>query len=113
MIPASRKSYTYSLSLPPYQLTKFQIEDALHASLCTEEQKEKLAKAVSFTSVRITFNNLVRIGAGTVSALEERIFRQSIYSPWTHTRFYTAAGTTKCTPLHPYSLAQTLSDLDF
>ena len=100
-VPASRKSYTYSLSLPPYRLTNFQntVEDALHASICTEEHKENLAKAVSFTSVQITFNSIVGIGAGKVSALEDRIFRQSIHSPWTHTRFYTAVGTTKCSPL--------------
>jgi len=78
---------------------------------------EKLLKAVSFTSIYITFNIIVGIGVAKVLALHDRNFRQSIHFPMVadaNRGFCTATGTTKCTlPLHPYSLTQTLLDLDF
>jgi len=46
---------------------------------------EKLPKAVSFTSVQITFNIIVGIGAGKVSAHNCRILGQSIHFPWLQT----------------------------
>ena len=42
---------------------------------------EKLPKAVSFTSVRITFNIIVRISADKASAHNCRTFSQSIHFP--------------------------------
>ena len=83
-VPASRESCTYSLSLLTYQLTNFQItvEDALHASLCTEEYMWEITESSKILSVQINFNIIVRIGAAKVSALDNRIFRQRIYFPW-------------------------------
>jgi len=63
---------------------------------------EKLPKAVSFTSIYITFNIIVGIGVAKVSALDVRNFRQSIQFPMVadaNGGFFTATGMTKCTPL--------------
>jgi len=67
---------------------------------------EKLLKVVSFTSVHITFNIIVGIGAAIVLALEDRVLRQSIHMVTdANGGFYTAIRTAKCTtPLHPYSI---------
>jgi len=77
---------------------------------------EKLPKAVSFTSVQITFNIIIGIGAAKVLVLDDSL--QTINSlPMVidaNGCFYTATRTAKCTPpLHPYSLTQMLLDLDF
>ena len=82
MVLASQKSCTYSLSLSTYQLTNSQItvEDAQIFAL--RNIHEKLPKAVSFTSIHGTFNIIGGIGAARVSALNNRIFRQSVHFPW-------------------------------
>jgi len=46
---------------------------------------EKLPKAVSLTSVHITFNIIIGIGADKASAQNYRTFGQSIHFPWSQT----------------------------
>ena len=106
MVPTSQKYCTYNFSLPTHQLTNLQItaEDALHASLCTEEHMccicEKLPKAVSFTSVCITFNIIVGISADKASAHNCRTFSQSIHFPWSQASTEVSTQPPeRCTPL--------------
>jgi len=105
-----RKYCTYNFcGLPTYPSTH---EPSNHGRRCSARRKltyvcEKLSKAVSFTSVHITFNIIVRIGADKALAHNCRIFGQSIHFPYSH------RNDTMYPLLHPHSLTQMLSDLDF
>jgi len=80
MVLASWKSCSYSLNLPTYQLTNFQItvEDALHASLCMEEHTWEITESSEFY---ITFNINIRIGVAKVYLMTETSGNQ-FTSPW-------------------------------
>jgi len=75
---------------------------------------EKLPKAVSFTSIYITFNIIVGIGVAKVSVLDDRNFRQSIHFPMVadaNGGFCTATGMTVpplCTLTHSLKCFWTL-----
>ena len=85
--PASRTSCTYtSVYLPRNSQTfKSQLKILCIQVFAQRNLCEKLPKAVSFASVQINTNIIVRIGAAKVPALDNRIFRQSIQFPWLYT----------------------------